>query len=71
MADIRVKVRHRINESLNVIEQKMKAHEHMTNTEEVLNLISDVEALWNYMNEDDREFIGAVRYAIRTQTRWD
>jgi hypothetical protein len=71
MTDIRVKIRHRINESLDTIEQKMKAQEHLTNTEEMLNLISDVEALWNYMNEDDREFIGAVRYSIRTQIRWD
>lgn len=71
MTDLREKINVVIQCLLDKIEGKMKLQEHLTEPDSVISLLSDVEDLWSYIKEDDREFIGAVRYAVRTKTRWD
>lgn len=71
MSDLREKINVVIQCLLDKIEGKMKLQEHLTEPDTVISLLSDVEDLWSYIKEDDREFIGAVRYAVRTKTRWD
>ena len=71
MSNIREKVQARIQLTLNDIEQRVRRQEHLTNSEPILDLLSDVEGLWSFLDEDDREFIGAVRFAVRTKVRWD
>lgn len=71
MSDIRENINLRIKTILDQVEKKMKLQEHITNSEPVLELLSEVESLWNYLEEDDREFIGAVRFVVRSKMRWD
>ena len=71
MADLKEKVRTRIKSLLDNVERRMRLQEHITNSEPILDLLSEVEALWSFLEESDREFIGAVRFAVRSKMRWD
>ena len=71
MSDLKEKVQVRIKSLLDDVEKRMRLQEHITNSEPILDILSEVEALWSYLEEDDREFIGAVRFAVRSKMRWD
>jgi hypothetical protein len=71
MVDIRIQIRQRINSELDEIEAKMKAQTHLTNPQEIIYHVENVSKYFSIMNEDEKEFVGAVSYALRTKIRWD
>jgi len=68
---LREQIRTKVVSRLNEIEKRMKQQEHLNNPTSVLDLLSEVDKFFTVLTEDEKDFIGAVAYAIRTKTRWD
>lgn len=66
-AHLKVKIKERLDE----LESLMKSQTHLQDADLVIEALDNVEKFWSVLNEDEKEFIGAARYACRTQTRWD
>jgi len=71
MADIRVTLRNKANTLMDELEAKLKAQAHITDAEEIVQLVEKINNYFTILNEDEKEFVGAAAYAIRTKTRWD
>jgi hypothetical protein len=68
---LREQIRSKIVTRLDELERLMKQQEHLNNPTSVLDLLSEVDKFFTVLTEDEKDFIGAVAYAIRTKTRWD
>jgi len=71
MSVLREKLRSRLVEALDSIEADMKSQLHLTNASSIINQMDIADSLWSIMTEDEREFIGAVRYAIDKKMKWE
>ena len=68
---LREQIRTKIVSRLDDIEKRMKLQEHLNNATPILDLLTEVDKFFTVLTEDEKDFIGAVAYAIRTKTRWD
>jgi len=64
-------LKQKIKERLDVLESLMKSQTHLQDDDTIIETLESVDKFWSVLEEDEKEFIGAVRYACRTQTRWD
>lgn len=64
-------IKTKIKERLDVLERLMKRQTHLQDVDTIIETLESVDKYWSVLEEDEKEFIGAVRYACRTQTRWD
>lgn len=71
MSAIREKLRKRLVETLDSIEFDMKSQLHLTNASSIINQLEVADGLWSIMSEDEREFIGSIRYAIENKIKWE
>jgi len=71
MSAIREKLTAKVESALNRVESAMKSQLHLQNPTSIIVEIESVENLSSILNEDDREFISAVRYAIDKQIGWE
>ena len=66
-------IKEKIQAALDSLEMKMKAQAHLKE-DPYESVIEDVDFLlkcWSALNEDDREFLGAAKFAIKAQMRWE
>lgn len=66
-------IKEKIQAALDSLEMKMKSQAHL-NEDRLDGVIEDVEFLtkcFSALNEDDREFLGAAKFAIRAKMRWE
>jgi hypothetical protein len=64
-------LKEKIKQRLDSLEGLMKNQTHLQNADTVIEALDDVEKFWSVLEEEEKEFIGAVRYACRTQITWD
>lgn len=64
-------IREKIVERLDAVELLMKKQTHLVDDVRVLEALDGVEKFWKALSEDEKDFIGAVRFAVRTKYRWD
>lgn len=65
-----VSVKEKIKNRMDTLEELMKSNKHLSNTEEVEDLISSVSKFWSVLSDEDRDFIHGARYAIETKSKW-
>jgi hypothetical protein len=66
-------IKEKIQAALDSLEMKMKSQAHLKE-DRYESVIEDVDFLlkcWSALNEDDREFLGAAKFAIKAQMRWE
>jgi hypothetical protein len=66
-------IKKKIQAALDSLEMKMKAQAHLKE-DRYESVIEDVDFLlkcWSALDEDDREFLGAAKFAIKAQMRWE
>jgi hypothetical protein len=64
-------LKQKIKERLDELENLMRSQTHLQNVDIIIESLDGVEKFWSILEEDEKEFIGAVRYACRTQITWD
>lgn len=66
-------IKDKIQTALDSLEMKMKSQAHLKE-DRYEGVMEDVDFLlkcWSALEEDDREFLGAVKFAIKAQMRWE
>ena len=66
-------IKDKIQAALDSLEMKMKSQAHLKE-DRFESVMEDVDFLlkcWSALNEDDREFLGAAKFAIKAQMRWE
>lgn len=63
-------LREKIEQRLIALTHWMDSGYHLKNPEEVDALIDSISKFWSVLNEDDKEYIQAARYAIENQQDW-
>ena len=66
-------IKDEIETALDSLEIKMKSQSHLSQ-DSYESVMEDVDFLlkcFSALNEEDREFLGAVKFAIKAQLRWD
>ena len=66
-------IKEKIQAALDSLEMKMKSQAHLKE-DRYDSVIEDVDFLtkcFSALNEDDREFLGAAKFAIKAQMRWE
>ena len=66
-------IKQKIQAALDSLEMKMKSQAHLKE-DRYESVIEDVDFLlkcWSALDEDDREFLGAAKFAIKAQMRWE
>jgi len=63
-------LREKIEQRMIALAHWLESGYHLKNPEEVGNLIDSVSKFWSVLNEDDKEYIQAARYALENQKDW-
>ena len=66
-------IKEKIQAALDSLEMKMKSQAHLKE-DRYESVMEDVDFLlkcWSALDEDDREFLGAAKFAIKAQMRWE
>jgi hypothetical protein len=63
-------LREKIEQRMISLAHWLESGYHLKNPEEVENLIDSVSKFWSVLNEDDKEYIQAARYALENQKDW-
>lgn len=66
-------IKDKIQAALDSLDMKMKSQAHLKE-DRFEGVMEDVDFLlkcWSALEEDDREFLGAVKFAIKAQVRWE
>lgn len=67
------KIREKIKNNFDALENAMKAQKHLDqdNIVEVLMLIESCSKAWRVLDDEHRDFLNAVRFAVEEQKRWE
>ena len=63
-------IKEKINERLDVLQSKLKNGNHLDNPSEIEELIESISKFWSVLEDEDREYIQAARYAIDNKMDW-
>lgn len=71
MSALRVKFREKVVTLLDSIEADMRIQLHLTNPSVILDQLDSIDNLWSVMTEDEREFVGAIQFAVDNKKKWE
>lgn len=63
-------IRQRIEERLNLLESMLSAQKHLSDPDDVLEMIASVSKFYSVLTEEQREYIQAVRFAVEERKDW-
>jgi len=64
-------LRVKLIQRMDALQQMMESNVHLDDSEKVLELLNSIKFAWSALNEEDRDYIECVEYAIETQSSWD
>lgn len=67
------KIREKIKSNFDALEKVMHQQKHLEEDSivEMLILIDACSKYWRVLDDEDRDFLNAVRYAVEEQKRWE
>ena len=67
------KIREKIKDNFDALEDAMKAQRHLEEDSivEVLMLIESCSKYWRVLDDEHRDFLNAVRFAVEEEKRWE
>ena len=60
----------KINDRLNNLQTKLENDDHLTDSEQIVELIDSISKFWSVLDEDDKDYIQAARHAIENRMEW-
>ena len=63
-------IRQRIEDRLNLIEQRLISQMHISDPPEVLDALASVSKFYSVLTEEQRDYIQVARWAIEEQKEW-
>ena len=63
-------VRRKIANRLDDLERLMGEQKHLTHSEHVEHVIDSVSKFWSVLNEEEKEYLQAARYALDKKAEW-
>ena len=63
-------IRQRIEERLNLLESMLSAQKHLSDPDDVLEMIASVSKFYSVLTEEQREFVQAARLAVEERKDW-
>ena len=61
----------KIKQRLDQLELLMSNQTHLQDADSVIDAIESVDKFWPILTEEEKEFIGAVKFACKNQVRWE
>lgn len=67
------KIREKIKSNFDALEKAMRAQNHLDGESiiEVLMLIDSCAKFWRVLDDEHRDFLNAVRFAVEDEKRWE
>ena len=67
------KIREKIKSNFNLLSQAMQQQQHLDEERivEVLMLIESCSKYWRVLDDEHRDFLNAVRFAVEEEKRWE
>lgn len=63
-------IKQTINNRLNNLEVLMLDQKHLTNPEVVLECIDNITKFWSALNDEDKDYVEAAKYALDKKLEW-
>jgi hypothetical protein len=63
-------LRFKINTRMDELEYMMNENLHLSNPEEVIEKLANVSKFWSVLDEEDRDYIQAARWALDEKQVW-
>jgi hypothetical protein len=63
-------IREKIKTRMDTLETALKAGKHLSNPDEVTDMIYSISKFWSILDGEHRDFLNAARYAIEEQVPW-
>lgn len=63
-------IREKIESRLTDLEHWLEKNYHLTNPDEVIELIESISKFWSILDEGDKEYIQSARYAVEQKKDW-
>ena len=60
----------KISTRMDILEQEMMQNNHLSNPEEVIELMNSISKFWSVMSEEDQDYLSAARYALSERQVW-
>ena len=64
------KIQEKIKVLMDDLQEDMENQIHISNPSKVLNQVDRVSLYWSHMNDEDKDYIHAVRFAIEEDMEW-
>ena len=68
--NMKKKLREKIEDRMVILEQMMSRNMHLTDPDTVEFLLDRITYCWSILNEEDRDYIHGVRFAIEEKHEW-
>ena len=63
-------VREKLKLRFEKLEKMMTSNEHLSNKSEAIEIIESISKFWRVLNEEERDYINASRWAIEEDEEW-
>ena len=63
-------VRTKINSRMDKLQEMMESNHHLEKPEEVVELLGNITFAWEFLSEEDQDYIHGCRRAIEKQMVW-
>lgn len=60
----------KIKKRMDRLQREMESNAHLTNKLEVMNVYYSVRKFWSRLNDEDRDYLHAVEYALEKNMEW-
>lgn len=60
----------KIKKRMDRLQREMESNAHLTNKLEVMDVYYSVRKFWSRLNEEDRDYLQAVEYALEKNVKW-
>jgi len=63
-------IRQKIEQRLDALEAALKQQEHISEPDKVLEIIASISKFWSVLDDEDRDYVNAARYALEDKLPW-
>jgi hypothetical protein len=65
-----MKIHDKIEQRLDALESVLKQQRHISEPDEVLEIIASITKFWAALSDEDRDYVNAAKYALEEQRPW-
>jgi hypothetical protein len=65
-----MEIHDKIEQRLDALESVLKQQRHISEPDEVLEIITSITKFWTALSDEDRDYVNAARYALEDKLPW-